>query len=96
VTNGFAIDTTDEVVIKFKTLDSSSDDTIFTITPTSNQTVFNLPLNTSTVTAMFVNGQGTNDFSFNSGLKQVTLNTAINGYTIEATDEVAFLYKPIA
>jgi hypothetical protein len=94
VGNGFGIETTDEVVVKYKTSTSGVNNLLFTIAPTTNQTLFQLPLNASIVVGMFINGQGTNDYSFNANLKQVTLNTSINGYTIEANDEILFLYTP--
>jgi hypothetical protein len=57
-----------------------------------NQVNFTLPTDAFEVVSMIINGVETMNFTFNSTTKALTFDPTANGYGVDSTDEVRFVY----
>ena len=73
---------------------SGSDTNKYDVTnPTTGQTIFNMPSDCVSVLYMSINGIENENFTFDQTSLVLTFDPTGNGYGIDSTDEVFFIYK---
>jgi hypothetical protein len=82
------------IAIRFNMPESSGSETkTYLMTSVfDNQVNFTLPTDAFEVVSMIINGVETMNFTFNSTTKALTFDPTANGYGVDSTDEVRFVY----